>query len=405
MSSRLERDRIEFINVLSTLPRSQFEALVDMINPPHGTLPPASAPQRERVIKLLEWLEGPDGSGTGVLWRSLHQILRPQTPRRGMSRLSLGRLGLALIIVGAIAYIAIEPVLRQDRIKNASAQIRQKGPELSEAVNYITDGCPVHRQLNEFNILQFLLKPVLGNCISLSEYDLSGSDLSQADLRATTLSAANLSAANLSRANFSNADLSQADLSHANLAKVHLSDAILSQTVFNHADLLQARLVEANLNQASLSQANLSQAYLNGANLSQANLSGANLSEAFLSTAVLNGADLSQANLKDSFLSGANFRKANLSQANLNAAVLSNVNFREANLAAADLRHVLGLTARQLTGEQPPYLCNTALPATINSIDANRDCSQLPQVLVEDYAIGQADAQALVNRWRQLTWD
>jgi hypothetical protein len=43
------------------------------------------------------------------------------------------------------------------------------------------------------------------------------------------------------------------------------------------------------------------------------------------------------------------------------------------------------LSQQQLEGDSPPLICNTVLPPNI-SISSNRDCEQLPAVLVERYS-------------------
>ncbi len=159
-----------------------------------------------------------------------------------------------------------------------------------------------------------------------------------------SLSGADLSGANLSGADLKGANLKGADLSGADLRFARLNGADLSG-----ADLIGANLIGANLGYADLSYANLSGARLNGANLNGANLSGARLSGARLSRADLGGADL-----------------------------------RSAILFTVDLSQTNSLTLQQLEVKEQPLLCRVKLPKNIE-VDPNRDCENLPEVLLKRY--------------------
>ncbi|MGB3493051.1 MAG: toll/interleukin-1 receptor domain-containing protein [Elainellaceae cyanobacterium] len=49
--------------LLSGIPGPQFSSVVTVIRPPAGVVPPASAPQSERVAALMDWAESPKGCG------------------------------------------------------------------------------------------------------------------------------------------------------------------------------------------------------------------------------------------------------------------------------------------------------------------------------------------------------
>lgn len=208
--------------------------------------------------------------------------------------------------------------------------------------------------------------------------------------------------ANLGGADLNGADLGGVDFSGANLNGAELNGANLSD-----ADLSRANLGSADLNGAELGGANLNGANLNGANLISANLSGANLSGAKLRYADLSGADLRYANLCN-----ADLRQANLSGADLNCALLSNANLSDTNLSGALLfyinsRDVQNLESLQLEAEPSPFLCNVALPAYSKkpSVNPNRDCDRIPQLLSARYDISLEEAQEIVYEARQHRWD
>ncbi|MEO0538996.1 MAG: pentapeptide repeat-containing protein [Cyanobacteria bacterium P01_A01_bin.123] len=252
-----------------------------------------------------------------------------------------------------------------------------------------------------------LIEANLTNAI-LFEADLRNADLSDADLREATLSAVDFFGANLFTANISNATLIYATLTNANLSYANLSGADLKSANLWGADLRYATLKDADLLEADLTTANLSSANLDNANLSGAILEHAYLSGGFTANSVganLSGANLSEANVYSANLVGANLSEADLSyaslvEADLSKADLSNADLSGAFLAATDLRSAENLTSDQLTGEDQPYLCNVALPNYITGIDPNRDCSRLPQVLVNRYGLTIEYAEQLVQRIR-----
>lgn len=188
------------------------------------------------------------------------------------------------------------------------------------------------------------------------------------------------------------------------LENARLSEADLSSTYLNSANLDDANLNDANLNGAIISFANL-----NGADLNGANLSGALLSNAFLFSADLDGADLS-----DAFLLSADLSIANLSNADLSNADLSNVNLVGVNLSntillATNLRSSTNLTQQQLTGKNPPFICNSPLPGDIElKVGINRDCDRVAEILFERYPniFGTLDkAQQYVEEAQKKTWE
>ena len=176
---------------------------------------------------------------------------------------------------------------------------------------------------------------------------------------------------------------------------------------FCGASLNGADFCGANLNGADFCGADLSGADFCGANLISANLDGANLSGAKLRYANLSGANLRFANL-----SGADLRCANLSDTNLNCALLRKANLSNANLSGALLflinsRAVLNLEPLQLKTKPSPFLCNVALPAYSHqaSVNPNRDCDRIPQLLSDRYDISLEEAQGIVDEARQHQWD
>ncbi|MGB3495295.1 MAG: pentapeptide repeat-containing protein [Elainellaceae cyanobacterium] len=279
---------------------------------------------------------------------------------------------------------------------------------------YLNDAYLGSADLSSANLSSADLNKANLGSANLSSADLSSADLSSAYLNKANLGSANLSSANLSSAYLSSADLNKANLSSADLNKANLGSANLSSANLGSADLSSADLNDADLSSADLNDANLRSADLIDADLSSANLSSANLGSANLSSADLIDADLSSADLIDADLSSANLSSANLSSADLRSANLSSANLRSANLSSAillaiDLREFRNLTAQQLQGDDPPLLCNVALPSNISEakIDPNRDCDRLPEVLSNRYwwieDLGQA--QQIVDESRQKVWE
>jgi uncharacterized protein YjbI with pentapeptide repeats len=201
----------------------------------------------------------------------------------------------------------------------------------------------------------------------------------------------------LSNANFTGANFNDANLSRTNLSYAKLRHAVLIDANISHATLIKANLSRADFHNVDLSDANLSDASLSRANLVEANLSRANLSNAYFKNAILIETNLSNADLKNADLS-----ETDLSNANLNNANLSNANLNDSLLLSTDLRAV-NLTKEQLEGS--PLLCNVALPKEI-TIDSNRDCDRIPQILFQDYGFKSLkEAKDYVNEARQHKWD
>ena len=68
-------DRLPLIKTLNTLPSSQFNLLLLVLNPPAGVVPPPSAAQSDRVFALFEWVEGAGGCGLAALGEALASVL------------------------------------------------------------------------------------------------------------------------------------------------------------------------------------------------------------------------------------------------------------------------------------------------------------------------------------------
>jgi energy-coupling factor transporter ATP-binding protein EcfA2 len=173
--------------------------------------------------------------------------------------------------------------------------------------------------------------------------------------------------------------------------------------------LTNIRLAEAHLIRADLSRANLSRANLFTANLITANLSSANLSSANLIGANLNRANLFNADLSSAKPIGANLSGAKLFNADLSSANLSGANLSSAILLSTNLLETKNLSQQQLEGEDSPLLCNVALPPPLKqSVNPDRDCDRLPQVLLERYSDNfktLEEAKDYVNEARKRKWD
>jgi len=159
-------------------------------------------------------------------------------------------------------------------------------------------------------------------------------------------------------------------------------------------------LLRAPLENAKLGTSDLRYADLPASGLHHADLRYASLSYANLSYATLSNIDLRHANLHNTDLN-----HANLSFADLRYTDLHDTNFSSSILLAADLRETANLHTTQLTGETPPLLCNVAFPSSVTDIDPNRDCNQLPQIIVERYGGSVAKATQTIDEAKQKQWN
>jgi len=190
----------------------------------------------------------------------------------------------------------------------------------------------------------------------------------------------------------------------AGCAETRLLPSFLSERMFgNCRSLSKAPLETANLANVDLRRANLIIANLQGADLERATLY-----EADLRRANLVGAKLVIADLRETILLTADLTTANLSGADLSGADLSNARLKGTILLSSNLRYVKELSQEQLVEEgEAPILCNVALPQGI-SVNPNRDCDRLPQILLERHPRGfntLEEAKAYVDDARKKKWD
>ena len=174
-------------------------------------------------------------------------------------------------------------------------------------------------------------------------------------------------------------------------------------------DLQPLDLCKTDLRRANLSDANLQKAVLMGANLQEADLLRANLQEADFWQANLQKAYLREANLQKASLTGANLQKANLTGANLQKAYLGETNLQEAILLFTDLRNTESFDQECLGGDQPPLLCNVALPEGFKDRDVlkDQDCDKVAAELCKRYPLSFQSLEAAeqyVDNLRQKKW-
>ena len=74
------KDRINLFLWIIALPSGQFEALLFALKPPNGIVPGNSAPQGDRLARLLEWVESPSGCGMEALFEALEAMEMPPKP-------------------------------------------------------------------------------------------------------------------------------------------------------------------------------------------------------------------------------------------------------------------------------------------------------------------------------------
>ncbi|HEY9816521.1 MAG TPA: pentapeptide repeat-containing protein, partial [Candidatus Obscuribacterales bacterium] len=336
---------------------------------------------------------------TFPLSQSAHHFIQKSIRRRRINRLKTASwlIILALLIGGVVEYR-----LREEGIKADYERLNGSGSEEGQAAENLIKGCYAKDRLP-----RYFAERWFGNCRSLyraplAEAYLRSANLNSTDLRFANLRSANLRFANLRHANLNYANLYSANLSYANLSKADLHSADLSYADLSYADLSNVNFRYANLIDADLHFANLHSADLSNVNFRDADLSYADLRDADLSNADLHSANLSNTNLRDADLSNANLRFANLSNANL-----SNTDLSNAILLATDFRDNQKLTPEQFTAENPPLICNIALPQYIldAGINPDRDCDHMVQVVSDRYNLPLKNVQQYVERARQKTWD
>ncbi len=250
-------------------------------------------------------------------------------------------------------------------------------------------------------------------------WDIIASEQAKADSPARIAALQELvkSEQSLEKINLSHKILRSTDFGNANLRSANLGEADLRAADLRGADLIRAILIRADLREANLGSTRLFNAYLRGADLRGADLRGAGFFGAKLISVNLRSTNLSSANLLGVDLRGIDLRSANLSSAQMSRTNLSRTNLSSANLSSTDLggaillsssfRDAKGLTTQQLDGEEPPLLCNVALPKTIQ-IDPNRDCDKIPERLHKLYPDNFKtldDSKAWVNKARQKKWE
>ena len=194
------------------------------------------------------------------------------------------------------------------------------------------------------SVVQFLIEAEVVEKLRLSlrDADLSGISIGGRFTGEINPTGANLTGIDLNNANLKGADFSSANLTGANLCWADLSSADLCS-----AELNQVNLESANLCGANLIDVEFVEAFLSGANLVAADLSSARIIDS-----IFCAADLTEADFSDALILESNFSGANLTNANLSRAIFF----------STDLRNTKGLTQEQLEGENPPLLCNVALP-------------------------------------------
>ncbi len=307
-----------------------------------------------------------------------NHFIRQSIRRRRITRLKTASwLLIPALLVGGV----VEYQIREQAVTEDYARLNGSGYEETKAVQDLVRGC-------EAKWLPYLGERLFGNCRSLARAPLEDAYLIEADLRYAVLIEADLSNAFLSNAFLSNAVLRSAFLSNADLSYADLSNAVLSNAVLSNADLSNADLRYAVLRYAVLRSADLSNAFLRSADLR----------DAFLRSADLRSADLSNAFLRSADLSDAFLRSADLSNADLSNAIV----------LASDFRASRNLRTEQFTTDDPPLLCNVALPPAIldAGINPNRDCDRLPQILSDRYfRMTLEDAQQIVEEAQQKEWD
>lgn len=70
--------RMELFQLLSALPGPTFDAIVYAVNVPPPLMPPAAAPQGQRVPALLNWVQSPVGCGLAELEAAIKAAMSPE---------------------------------------------------------------------------------------------------------------------------------------------------------------------------------------------------------------------------------------------------------------------------------------------------------------------------------------
>ena len=173
-----------------------------------------------------------------------------------------------------------------------------------------------------------------------------------------------------------NSSLHYIKFKYLNLSDINLRDAFgdifnieIENSDISHSDLSSFNITK--IHSVSAEDSNFFRARLSSAEIYNSNFSGANLREASLERADLSRFSSSDGNkFISADFNGASLRYVNTRFGNVD---FSYANLENADLRSADLSGVVGLTDQQLSGENPPILCQTILPGEI-SVDPNRDC-------------------------------
>ncbi|MBE9070916.1 pentapeptide repeat-containing protein [Leptolyngbya cf. ectocarpi LEGE 11479] len=215
---------------------------------------------------------------------------------------------------------------------------------------------------------------------------------------------------------FEKAELRHINLSHVVLSGINFRDADLRDASLDYANLSNTDLSNADLRDASLNYANLSDVQFENAHLSRTELVLANLYQANFRNADLDDADFQDADLRFTDFSNATLRSANFDGVNLSDASFFKTNISQATFLGADFSSsiFLHIDFRKSTAISPrmfdsSILCNVVFPNrpdfTKVSIDSNRDCALLPQILSSRHEISLEEAQKIVNEARQSVWE
>ncbi|MEM8810524.1 MAG: hypothetical protein AAGF01_31320 [Cyanobacteria bacterium P01_G01_bin.38] len=78
------KTRIKLTNKLSGLPQAQLNEIIFALNPPPGTIA-EQGPNRERVVALLQWVEGPIGCGWETFLEVIHGLCPELVPQLASS--------------------------------------------------------------------------------------------------------------------------------------------------------------------------------------------------------------------------------------------------------------------------------------------------------------------------------
>ncbi|MEM8717679.1 MAG: pentapeptide repeat-containing protein [Cyanobacteria bacterium P01_G01_bin.39] len=285
---------------------------------------------------------------------------------------------------------------KKDTITSRSRAITEAQKARFEAWNIIRENEYKTGSLGRIEALEYLNQSTLyfsanpDKCRIQNNYVVSRDDYTEIiDIHhVVKLDGIQLSNAHLNQIKLPGASLEDSHFNNTDLVKANLCEAYLYHAEFKDADLTEATLINTHFTRATLENALLRKADLTDAKLQNANLTKVDFQESILTNVDFTNAILDQskslwsAKLDGMIITNASLKDINLEQINFNKTDIKGVKLDKSILLGTNLSQVTNLDEKQLTGDNPPFLCLTLLPQDIQ-INPDRDCDRLINYLAE----------------------